>query len=511
MKPVFLLFIAFMAGAAGLAAPTKENPRRAQANAAASPAPRKVNKQGDLASNLELLKQWVPPSEAALRLYTAAYKILAAAPGATFLDVGRDPEIQRICRDHGIVHLGGPMLGALTENSVNVWLRTLQPGAVEVRVTIAGVEKTFGPVFSTAATDLAAVVPVSGLQPATRYPYRILVDGQAVALPENAAITTAPESGLPGQVRISFGSCYHRWGLGNPRQAELMRRRGPAAFLAIGDIAVQDRNNHLGLHRADYLHRDFQPAWRGLVASVPVYAAWDDHDYFDNDKSGLPPGYTARDREGVWEVFRHSWNNPSYGFGDERRGVFLRTRIGPCDILMTDSRYFRTRPKQKDAFLGEAQMQWLEAQLLSCRGPFIIISSGTMWSDYVSNGKDSWGVWDPEGRERIFRLIEKHRIGGVLLISGDRHGARGFRLPRPSGFNFYEFEAASLGGRSGPPVTIAGAPQLYGIADQYAFGEFTIDATRPDPTVEFRLIGEAGNTFYELTLTRSQLTPPPAR
>ena len=153
-------------------------------------------------------------------------------------------------------------------------------------------------------------------------------------------------------------------------------------------------------------------------------------------------------------------------------------------------------------------MQWLEAQLLACRGPFIILSSGTMWSDYVSKGKDSWGVWDPQGRERIFSLIEKHRIGGVLLISGDRHGARGFRIPRPSGFNFYEFEAASLGGRSGPAVNVPDSPQFYGIADQYAFGEFTIDATRPDPTVEFRLIGEEGNFIHEMTLTRSQLTPP---
>ncbi len=173
---------------------------------------------------------------------------------------------------------------------------------------------------------------------------------------------------------------------------------------------------------------------------------------------------------------------------------------------MTDERFFRTG--QKGSFLGEDQMKWLETQLLDCRGPFIILSCGTMWSDYVSKGKDSWGAWDPSGRERIFSLIEKHRIGGVLLISGDRHGARGFRIPRPSGFNFYEFEAASLGGRSGPAVTVPGSPQFYGIADQYAFGEFSVDATQPDPVVEFRLIGEEGDFIHEMTLSRSQLTPP---
>ncbi|MBC8218016.1 MAG: alkaline phosphatase D family protein, partial [Planctomycetes bacterium] len=224
------------------------------------------------------------------------------------------------------------------------------------------------------------------------------------------------------------------------------------------------------------------------------------------DRGGIPKGYTLRDKECVCDVFRQAWNNPSYGFGDERRGVFLRTRIGPCDVIMSDERYFRTG--EKGSFLGDEQMAWLEEQLLDCKGPFIILSCGTMWSDYVSNGKDSWGVWDPEGRERIFKFIEDHRIGGILLISGDRHGARGFRIPRPSGFNFYEFEAGSLGGRTGPPPTKPEwDTQFYGISGKYAFGEFTIDATVPDPEVTFRMIQDDGTVIHELKLKRSQLTP----
>lgn len=153
-------------------------------------------------------------------------------------------------------------------------------------------------------------------------------------------------------------------------------------------------------------------------------------------------------------------------------------------------------------------MKWLEEQLLDCKGPFIIMSCGSMWSDYVSDGKDSWGECDPQGREQIFSLIEENRIGGVLLISGDRHGARGFRIPRPSGFEFYEFEAGSLGGRKGPPVTRPEwSTQLYGIARKYAFGEFSIDATLPDPQVTFRLIEDDGTVIHELMLKRSQLTP----
>ncbi len=464
-------------------------------------------KKDELAGNLKLLNQWGEQPAKIQRLYEAAFKVLEAKPDAAYADVAADSQIRRLCADDGIVHLGGPLLGCISSQGARVWIRTLRPAKVEVQVTVNGQVRSFGPVKSTPETDLTAIIPVTGLKPSTSYPYRVLVDGKEINIPDHAAITTAPSESIHGKVRIAFGTCPHRWGLGNQEQWTLIRRRKPAAMLLGGDIAVQDRRNHCGLHRADYLLRDFFPAWQDFSAAVPVCVTWDDHDYFDNDLWGIPKGYTQRDKERVCDVFRRAWNNPSYGFGDERRGVFLRTRIGPCDAIMVDERYFRTG--EKGSFLGDDQMKWLETQLLDCKGPFIILSCGTMWSDYVSNGKDSWGVWDPAGRERIFKLIEKHRIGGVLLISGDRHGARGFRIARPSGFSFYEFEAASLGGRKGPAVTKPEwDTQFYGIASKYAFGEFTIDATVPDPEVTFRLIQDDGTVVHELKLTRSQLTPP---
>ena len=473
--------------------------------------PQQINR-GDLAGNMQLLNLWGERPVALQRLYQAAYQVLAARPDATFADLGRDPTVQRLCAEAGVTHFGGPMLGAIGPDGVAVWLRTLHPARVEVLVTVDGRDQSFGPVQSTEQSDLTAVVPVTGLKPGARYSYRVLVDSRPIAVAVPMTLVTAPAG--PARARIVFGSCFHRWGLGNQWQAEAICKREPTALLIYGDIAVQDRDNHLGLHRADYLLRDFHPAWQRIAAAVPVYATWDDHDYFNNDRWGLPKGYTERDRQGVWEVFRHAWNNPSYGFNDERRGVFLRARVGPCDVIMVDHRYFRTaRDGGRDSggnLLGPQQMQWLEEQLLDCRGPFIILSCGTMWSDYVSNGKDSWGVYDPEGRERILGFIEKHRIPGVLLTSGDRHGARVFRIPRPSGYSFYEFEPASLGGRGDGPAATNPKwdTQLFGMAGKYAFGEFTFDAALSDPQVVFRLVHDAGDALYELKLTQSQLTPP---
>ena len=108
-----------------------------------------------------------------------------------------------------------------------------------------------------------------------------------------------------------------------------------------------------------------------------------------------------------------------------------------------------------------------------------------------------------------YRRLYYRKVDKTTGLRCDQHGARGFRIPRPGGFEFYEFEAGSLGGRKGPAVSKPEwDTQFYGIESKYAFGEFTIDATIPGPEVTFRLIQDTGTVIHELKLTRSQLTPP---
>ncbi len=436
-------------------------------------------------------------------LYKWAETGLARDPDAGFATLASNKYFQDYCKQKKIIHLGGPMLGNISETGAHVWLRTVKPGGVTVSVTLNGHSKTFGPIYSTLESELSVVVPIAGLTPNSEYSYRVFVDEVEIEVPQNSSIkTTSSESDKI--TRIAFGSCLHRWGFGNQKQANTMLTRNPNALLLLGDTAPQDKLNHKGWHSLDYLARDLYPAWRDLAAKVPVYATWDDHDYFGDDLWGEPKGYTKEDKDKVWQVFRTSWANPSYGFSEERKGVFFKTRIGAADVIMVDHRYFRT----KNSFLGDEQMAWLEKQLLNCKGPFIILSCGTMWSDYVSGGKDSWGTFDRKAREQIFSLIEKNNISGVILISGDRHGARGFMIPRANGFKFYEFEAASLGGLGGPNISDpAWKTQLFGIGGKYAFGELSFDAAPADPTAAFRLVGEEGKILYELTLKKSELTP----
>ena len=449
--------------------------------------------KGSLDISLEIFNLWDVQPATKQALLIKADEILRPKRTGSFANLAADSEFQGLAKAAGLTHLGGPMLGNISEMGADVWIRTLKPAQVSVEIN----GNVFGPLATTTEQNLTAIIPITGMKPGDDYPYKVLIDGKPARIPTTARLRTVSHD----KTTIAFGSCWHRWGLNHP-QMDILRERRPSALLAIGDIAVQDRGGHIGMVQHDILMRDLTPRWNDFVATVPVYVGWDDHDYCANDKSAVSKNFSAVDRSNVRKAFTESWVNPQYGLNG--KSTFLRTRIGPCDILMTDNRFAR----KKGSYLGKEQHQWLKEQLLDCKGPFIILSCGTMWSDFVSNGKDSWGKYDQEGREEIFQLIEEHQIPGVLLISGDRHGARGFTLPRPGGFNFYEFGGACFGGRIGPPAKDPKwTTQLYGIAAEYAFSEFEFNTSKSDPEVTFRLMNETGGRIHELTLTRSQLTP----
>jgi len=449
-----------------------------------------------------LLDSYGSPAEDLRQFYLDARELFQANEQAAFTD----PEIVAAAEKHGLALMGGPLLGDLRDDGVTVWMRP----ATDTPMTIVVADKSYRVESLPAGT--AVRTRLDGLAPGTRYAYQVQAGGEVLA---SGQFTSAPRDEDQVEFRITFGSCCHKIGVHNPNLFREILRRNPDAMLFLGDIAVDDRNNQINMHRADYQLRDVSQPWRELVSQVPVYASWDDHDYFDNDLSGIPGRFNARDREKVRMVWHENWNNPAADV--QREGIYFNTRIGPVEVIMLDTRSCREnqRRRQYGSYLGRPQMDWLKDTLKASTAPFKVISSGTMWSDYVSNAKDSWGSWDVEAREEIFDLMEQEQVGGVLLVSGDRHGARGFRIPRPSGFSFHEFEPACLGGVSGPAGLVKDCPeQLFGYSgsdeqgnDFVAFGEFTFDTSSERPVVTFRLISQFGETLEQIPLALADLTP----
>ncbi len=456
---------------------------------------------GNLEIDTRLLDSYILLPENIRQFYFAARSVFSNTPDADFTN----PGIIAAAKKYNLPVMGGPMLGKLSENSVDIWVRPATAEPLIVKVKKSESNNEISSIKNSVEPGVEQRIVIDRLSSATEYEYTVYTNGSEVA---GGSFTTAPPSGDKSTFRIAFGSCFHKIGLHNPNLINQILKREPQAMMLLGDIAVDDRENHMNLHRSDYLLRDVSKPWRDLAANVPLYTSWDDHDYYNNDLSGIPKGFTTTDRETVRATWQQNWNNPE----NKKPGIYFNTRIGPVEVIMLDTRSCRENEQrgQYGSYLGMEQLTWLKETLKNSEAPFKIVSSGTMWSDYISNGKDSWGTWDTTSREEIFSFIESENISGVLLISGDRHGARGFTIPRPSGFKFYEFEAASLGGVPGPEAMAKdNTNQLFGYHGTavIAFGEFTFDTREDMPLVTFRLIDQFGNTLEEYLLPYNKLTP----
>jgi alkaline phosphatase D len=460
--------------------------------------------KGSLEIDTLLLDSYGRLPEERRTFYLRAREILVDSPAAT----PADPKIVEAARQAGLPLISGPMLGDVSANGMTVWFRPVHAETLAVQVTAkAGNEKKDLRVDVTRPGEVVRV-RLTGLPTNTPHTYRII--NRSGDILGEGSFRTAPGPNTKESIRIAFGSCFHKIGVHNPNLMRLITKRGNQAMLLLGDLAVDDREAKTNLHYADYLLRDVSDSWRTFSANIPVYAAWDDHDYLNNDKSGLQKGQiTDQQRNALRRLWQENWNNPPTTVED--RGIYFNTIIGDVEIIMLDTRSCRiwqTRA-QRGSYLGDAQMQWLRNTLKASKARFIILTSGTMWSDFMSKAKDSWGTWDIPEREEIYNFIEENQIGGVLLLSGDRHGARGFRIERPSGFTLHEFEAATLGGVPGPGAFAPDkSPQFFGYGGGLiAFGEFTFDMGKPDPEVTFRLINEEEKELEKHTFHLSQLTP----
>jgi alkaline phosphatase D len=456
---------------------------------------------GNLDIDTKLLDSYELLPENIRQFYLDARFIFYNTPDADFTN----PGIIEAAREHDLQLMGGPMLGNLSKNGVILWLRPAISESLVIIVTKSdGTDKkTY--LINSVEPGVEKRIAVDGLSSDTDYKYAVYANKRKIA---EGGFITAPALNEKGMFRLVFGADFHKIGLHNPNLINEILKRKPRTVVLLGDIAVDDRENQINMHRADYLLRDVSKPWRQLTANIPIYSSWDDHDYFNNDLSGIPKGFTAADREAIRAVWHQNWNNPA----NESKHIYFNTQIGPVELIVLDTRSCRENEQrgQYGSYLGFEQLNWLKETLRNSEAPFKIICSGTMWSDYISNGKDSWGTWDIEAREELFNLLDAENISGVLLVSGDRHGARGFNIPRQSGFVIHEFEVGTLGGVPGPAAMAKDSMnQLFGYpgADIIAFGEFTFNTIVDKPSVIFRLIDEQGNILEEHTLSHNQLTP----
>ncbi|MGJ8654561.1 MAG: alkaline phosphatase D family protein [Opitutaceae bacterium] len=448
---------------------------------------------GTLEIDLRIMNQYVKQPQELLDFYTACRTAMTSeSPEAAVLEV---------CQQFKRQTLGGPMLGDLTSTSVAVWMHLPEPSLVTVRMTpIIGGESL---IFQSDKAQRIVSVRCEGLSPDSAYQYTVTsTDGTVLG---GGRFVTAPTELSEKSFKIAFGTCFHKVGMYRPELMQLIRERENRAMLILGDSAVDGRKNDLKMINVDYMLRNLSMPWQQLSANVPVTATWDDHDYWGNDISGeFAKGNKPINVAGLRKSWKSQWNNPQRDV--EREGIYFQTKIGPVHYIAVDTRSCRVNEARGklNCFLGETQMDWLKKQIKESTSSCILISGGTMWSDNISAGKDSWGTWDVEGREEIFKVIDAKTDSLVLLLSGDRHGARGIAIPRPNGGKIHELEVAGMGGVPGPGAYgDKKEEQFFGYPGRtWAFGELTFTEKDSQLQTIFRLINENGEELETISLER---------
>jgi alkaline phosphatase D len=401
----------------------------------------------------------------------------------------------------------GPMVGAVTPDSITFWGRA--SGEFDVVVEYSpdpafGATQRTAPVRATAATDYTVRVAATGLAPGTRYYYRLLVDG----IPDRYRLTpfathTAPAG--PAPFRLAFGSCArHQLDAEQPIFRAIAAAE-PDLFFWLGDNIYADSAS-AWVFAEDYRRQRSIATTLPLQRAVPQLAIWDDHDFGLNNSDRSSPV-----RDASLAAFRNYWANPSYGQPDDP-GVYFHYAYGGVDFFMLDGRYNRAPNTDPDgpekAFLGSRQNEWLRERLRASRASFKVLACGSGWSSEDGPTGDTWGAFLTE-RDALFDFIRDERIEGVFLVSGDTHYGEVNCIPRSGqgGYDLYDLVSSPLAQGTGTSF-LDGVPEMrirlpYFRTVNFGLLDFEWE---PEPKVTFTLRDLRGDRVYEpLTLTPAEL------
>jgi len=244
--------------------------------------------------------------------------------------------------------------------------------------------------------------------------------------------------------RIAFGSCAKQW-QAQPIWTAVIATE-PDLFLFLGDAIYADTDGGTawpvmpGQLIGEWNRLADKPEIQALMASVPVMATWDNHDYGTHSGGAeFPLKRVSRD------IFLDFFDEPAGSARRLREGVYDAKIFGPkgrrVQGILLDTRYFKGKPlldersaEEKSrlgivgkfasnddpdlTLLGDAQWAWLEEQLHQPAELRLIASGTQIIPD--EKGMDEWGNY-PLERQRFIDLLLSSKAKGVILLSGNVH------------------------------------------------------------------------------------------
>lgn len=236
--------------------------------------------------------------------------------------------------------------------------------------------------------------------------------------------------------KIGFGSCFHQdkdysiWNSISNDSLDL--------WIWLGDNIYADTVDIDSIKRS-YNKLKRSPEYSILRKSTPIIGTWDDHDYGKND--------AGKELKSKYESAQASLDFTDVPLNSNRRkhegiyGSYIIKGIS-TRIVLLDLRFFKDDPKKKDAtILGKEQWKWLKMELKNKNEENVIICSSLQ----VISNEHEWENWQRYGKQRqkLLKLIERHRPKGTIILSGDRHRAEISKYSN-GGLELYDVTSSSL-------------------------------------------------------------------
>lgn len=341
--------------------------------------------------------------------------------------------------------VSGPMLGYQTHREVLIWVETRDAKSVTLEYQLAGEPQSAQRLTETdPAVTPAGTQPVKFVLPLLEmgraYEYSLSVDGRKLRLPYPLRFATRAqwEWRAPApDFKFIFGSCayfneaaYDRPGKPYGQGTgifQTMAKSGADFMIWGGDnlyLREADFSSRSGIWYR-YSHDRATPELQPLLAAMPHYATWDDHDYGSNDSNR---SFELKDV--TLAAFNAYWGNPSAGEPDNP-GVYTKFYWGDAAFFLMDNRWHRdddhldakSAAAVKTQY-GARQRDWLKQSLLAAQTLRhfkwkFIVTGGQVITDF--GGWSETFAYYPEERADLLNFIVEHKITGVVILSGDVH------------------------------------------------------------------------------------------
>lgn len=306
--------------------------------------------------------------------------------------------------------------------------------------------------------------------------------------------------------KIAIGSC-NRQDLDQGIWSDISNEE-PDLWIWLGDNIYGDTEDMQGLEDK-YIQQKYSSLYGAFREKTPVIGIWDDHDYGVNDGDKNYPQREASqqlmldflDVAKDAPVRSQAGAYQSYVFGkdDQQIKVILLDARYFRDELEKNDGYQRYKPNENGDILGEAQWEWLRAQLSNSEADIHFIASGIQMIP-EEQGFEKWANF-PTARKRLMDLLTETKPNRAILLSGDRHISEFSKLEWPGiEGGLFEFTSSGL---THSYTNFSSEPNQHRVGEvvsQRSFGLILIDWSEATPKISFQMKGLGGALQQELEL-----------